>query len=212
MRIPKAVKVVNLFIITISFLLISSCEDVTNSNQSPQTFSIPAWDYSDSHYFLDTIYKQSYLDYYNNVSLSSHTDSLKIDDQNFEVWVQTDVTTTGYRKAGLHVDLPILPPGGQYSSEFRTVPDLQQGIRTFGIVRKLLTEEYRLNKYAGYISLKINVPENYFVGVAYKRPMTGEQFGTSSIDTNTGTADTLVLKMIKVQNLVPANLIAWELK
>ena len=72
-------------------------------------FDIKVWDYSDNHYFLDTLYKQSFLDFYNNVNISQLTDSLAVDDQTFEVWVQTDVSTTGYRRAGLHVDLPVLP-------------------------------------------------------------------------------------------------------
>ncbi|MDQ3019899.1 MAG: hypothetical protein M3R36_04910 [Bacteroidota bacterium] len=69
-----------------------------------------------------------------------------------------------------------------------------------------------LNKYAGYVSLKINLPDNYFAGVAYKRTNTGEQFGTISTGAGVNSTDTLVLKMIKVENLVPQNLLAWELK
>ncbi len=53
-----------------------------------QAYTIQVWDYSDNHYFLDTNYKQSFLDYYNNSILSTRTDSLQIDDLTFEVWVQ----------------------------------------------------------------------------------------------------------------------------
>jgi cell surface protein SprA len=69
-----------------------------------------------------------------------------------------------------------------------------------------------LNKYAGYVSLKINLPDNYFAGVAYRRPVTDEQFGTMSTDTNVTSTDTLILKMIKVANLIPQDLLAWEMK
>ncbi|MDQ3193383.1 MAG: hypothetical protein M3P82_00145, partial [Bacteroidota bacterium] len=142
-----------------------------------QTFDIRAWDYSDNHYFLDTIYKASFLDFFNNTNITQRTDSLGVDDQSFEVWVQTDVTTTGYRKAGLHVDLDPLPSGGRYLDTLKTVPTPQSGVRAFGIVRKLLPSEYSLNKYAGFISLKISLPDTYFAGIAYKRTKTGEQFG-----------------------------------
>ncbi len=31
-----------------------------------QNFELKVWDYSDNHYFLDTIYKASFLDFFNN--------------------------------------------------------------------------------------------------------------------------------------------------
>ncbi len=186
-------------------------KDYSGGSQE-QVFDIKVWDYSDNHYFLDTVYKRSFIDYYNNISISQRTDSLILNDQTCEVWVQTDVSTTGYRKAGLHIDLPALPSSGKYEDSLKSVPTIQQGIRTYGIVRKLSQSEFSVNKYAGYISLKINIPENFFVGVAYNRIKTGEQFGTISTDSGASSQDTLVLKMVKVQNLLPINTQAWDLK
>ncbi len=186
-------------------------KDYSGGSQE-QVFDIKVWDYSDNHYFLDTVYKRSFIDYYNNISISQRTDSLILNDQTCEVWVQTDVSTTGYRKAGLHIDLPALPSSGKYEDSLKSVPTIQQGIRTYGIVRKLSQSEFSVNKYAGYISLKINIPENFFVGVAYNRIQTGEQFGTISTDSGASSQDTLVLKMVKVQNLLPSNTQAWDLK
>ena len=177
-----------------------------------QAYTLQVWDYSDNHYFLDTIYKQSFLDYYNNAVLSPRTDSLQIDDLTFEVWVQADVTFSGYRRAGLHVDLERLPSSGRYDDTLKSVPTPLQGTRAYGIVRKLAQSEYTLNKYAGFVSLKISLPENYFVGIAYRRTVTGEQYGTISTDSGAFADDTLVLKMIKVENLTPANTLAWEHK
>jgi hypothetical protein len=177
-----------------------------------QPYTIQVWDYSDNHYFLDTTYKQSFVDYFNNSILSSRTDSLQIDDLTFEVWVQADVTFSGYREAGLHVDLEKLPQSGKYNDSLKVVPTPIQGLRSYGIVRKLANTEYTLNKYAGFVSLKISLPENYFVGVAYRRTVTGEQYGTISSDSGANGNDTLVLKMIKVDNLTPANTLAWEHK
>lgn len=212
MKTIKEVGLINLSLILISVIYISACDDVTNSVDIRDAYEIKAWDYSDNHYFLDTIYKQSFLDYYNNNFISSHTDSFYVDDQSFEVWVQTDVTVSNYRRAALHINLPSIPVSGKYNDSFKVVSNPQQGISAFGLVRKLQTSEYTIHKYAGYVSLIINLPENYFAGVAYKRPLTGEEFGSISTDTNAYPTDTLVLKMIKVQNLVPQNLSAWELK
>ncbi len=53
-----------IFVISVLFsTLFYSCNDssITNgvSGQN-NSFSIPVWDYSESHYFLDTIYKTSF--------------------------------------------------------------------------------------------------------------------------------------------------------
>lgn len=176
-----------------------------------QDFTLKVYDYSDNHYFLDTIYKTSFLDFFNSTNISQSTNQLSVDEQSFEVWVQTDVTTTGYRRAGMHVDLGPVPPSGKYNDSLKN-PTTIQGTSIFGLVRKLSTSEYTLNKYAGFVTLKISLPDNYFAGVAYKRTNTGEQFGTISTDTNVKSTDTLVLKMFKVQTLIPDNTLAWELK
>ncbi len=177
-----------------------------------QEYTLKVWDYSDNHYLLDTLYKQSFLNYYNSTTITSQTDSLSVDDQSFEIWVQTDLTNPDYRFAGLHVNLPRLPATGKYPDSLKVVPNPVQGLNAYAIVRKLAQSEYTLNKYAGYVSLKISLPENYVAGVAYKRTKTGEQFGTISTDAGSNPNDTLVLKEIKVENLVPSNTVAWELK
>jgi cell surface protein SprA len=212
MKTIKAVDLIKLFFAVISLIFFSSCsEDMTNTVDSWDAYELKVWDYSDNHYFLDTVYKASFVDYFNNTNFSQQTANLAVDDQSFEVWVQTDITTVGYRKAGMHVDLSGMPVNG-YDDSLKTVPTQEQGIRAFVIVRKLSLSEYEFNKYAGYVSLKINLPDNYFAGVAYKIMNTGKQYGTLSTDTNMYPADTLVLKMVKVQNLIPQNTLAWELK
>jgi Motility related/secretion protein len=177
-----------------------------------QFFSLKVWDYSDSHYFLDTVYKQSFLNYYNNVTLDSLSNQLTVDDQSFEVWVQTDNSNRDYRRAYLYTDLGPLPASGKYPDSLKQITQFTQGLSAYGLVRKLPTSEYTINKYAGFVSLKVSLPENYFVGIAYKRTRTGTQYGTISTAQGINSTDTLVLKMIKVGNLVPQDTLAWELK
>lgn len=178
---------------------------------SEQTFEIKAYDYSDNNYFLDTAYRSSFIDFYNNPTISLHTDSLVVDEQSLEVWVQTEATTTTKRRAGLHVDLYPLPLGG-YNDSLRRVDHPDQGLRTSGFVRKLDKSEYTVNTLAGFITLKTSLPDTYFAGVAYKRTKTLEQFGTISTDTSVHAQDTLVLKMVKVNTLIPSYTLAWEHK
>ncbi|MFZ1323035.1 MAG: hypothetical protein WAT71_15865 [Ignavibacteria bacterium] len=208
----KSVKQFLLFFTLIPLFFISACSDnINNNNEDLQGYDIDVWDYSDNHYFLDTIYRSSFIDYFDDQNLSQQTINLSVDDQNFEVWVQTDYSVQNYRRAGLHIELPQIPTVGNYPDSLKTVPNPVQGISNFGIVRKLEPGEYVLNKYAGYVSLKTNLPDNYFAGVAYKRIVTGEKIGTMSTDSITS-EDTLILKMIKVQNLIPSNTIAWNMK
>lgn len=75
---------------------------MTNTVDNRDAYELKVWDYSDNHYFLDTVYKASFVDYYNNINISQQTVNLAVDEQSFEIWVQTDVTTIGYRKAGIH--------------------------------------------------------------------------------------------------------------
>lgn len=175
-------------------------------------YDINLWDYADNHFFLDTVYKTSFVDFYTTGStISQRTDSLAVDEQSFEVWVQTDQQTENYRRAAMYVDLGPIPSSGQYNDTLKSLRFNQQGVNASGIVRKLEESEYELHRLAGFVSLNVSLPDNYFVGVAYKRTKTREQFGTISTD-SINAEDTLVLKMVKPENLVPANTLAWEHK
>ncbi|MCX7834151.1 MAG: cell surface protein SprA [Ignavibacteria bacterium] len=186
-------------------------KDFTGGSQS-QEFQINVFDYSDNHYFLDTIYKSSFLDYYNNTTgvISPKTDSNQVlaGDNSFEVWVQTDITDSRKRYA---VAITMLPEATTVNYDTLINTNEIQGIRFFGVFRKLEQNEYYINPYAGFISLKVNIPENFVVAVTY-RTKKGEKFGRSSKD-KPQNSDTLVLKMVKCRNLNPeATPLAWELK
>lgn len=209
----KSVKRFLLFFTVIPVLLISACSDsINNNNEDLQGYDLNVWDYSDDHYFLDTIYRSSFEDFFDGLNINLQTESLRINDYNFEVWVQTDYSTENYRRAALYIDLPPMQTVGYYPDSLKFVQNPVHGISNFGIVRKLEPGEFVLNNIAGYISFNIDIPDNYFVGVAYSRSNTREKIGTSSADTNILAHDTLVLKMIKVQNLIPSNTIAWNTK
>ncbi|MCB0725433.1 MAG: cell surface protein SprA [Ignavibacteriae bacterium] len=178
-----------------------------------QDFQIPAWDYSDNHFLFDTLYKKSFLDYFNTSTgvISSYTDSNTIVTQPetvLEVWVQTDNTWSNKRIAVAHTMLYEQPTGGY--SDTLTTPGTVLGLKFSGYFRKLEPSEYYINPYAGFISLKINVPENYHIGVAYSTQY--KKYGTTSTDRPNYT-DTLILKMIKVKDQSPDQTpLAWELK
>lgn len=177
-----------------------------------QAINIKAYEYSDLHYFLDTIYKSSFLDYYNTTSgiITSQTDQWRVlsdDIASFEVWVQTDVTTIDKRFAVAHTML-YEKPAGNYSDTLKR-PQQVDGMVFAGNFKKLSPSDYYINPVAGFISLITGVPDNFAVAVTYKTN-NGKLYGTPS--SSSIATDTLVLKMIKAPNLSPSTPLAWELK
>lgn len=187
-------------------------ERTFSGGTSQQDFQINIYDYSDNHYFFDTIYKASFLDYYNNTSgiLQQETMNNQIleTDPSFQVWVQTLVTDGRKRSA---VAITMLPEATTVPYDSLISTEEIAGIRFFGQFRKLEPNEYTINSLAGFISLNINLPENFAVGVTYVTK-DGDRYGRNSIE-KPNFDDTLVLKMIKCNNQNPdAAPLAWELK
>lgn len=187
-------------------------ERTFSGGTSQQDFQINIYDYSDNHYFFDTIYKSSFLDYYNNTTgiLQQETMNNQIleTDPSFQVWVQTLVTDGRKRSA---VAITMLPEATTLSYDSLISTEEITGIRFFGQFRKLEPNEYTINSLAGFISLNINLPENFAVGVTYVTKK-GDKYGRNSIE-KPNFDDTLVLKMIKCNNQNPdAAPLAWELK
>jgi hypothetical protein len=180
-----------------------------------QNFQINIFDYSDSHYFIDTLYKRLFEIVYNDVSggtaYSNDTNMINLNNNNFEVWMQCTATESQKRFAVGKVMLGPRPSNGYDTSI--TNPGSVLGEKFSGYFRKLAENEYRVDQYAGFVSLKLSVPENYYVGVTYKTGTTPIRsvFGKGSFDS--GSQDTLLLKLIKVDNTDPTTTpVAWELK
>lgn len=70
----NAIKIVLVLasIVVISITL-TSCENTATNNYIPaptDNFTLYAWDYSDSYYFVDTLYRRSFLEYYRDTITS----------------------------------------------------------------------------------------------------------------------------------------------
>lgn len=184
-----------------------------------QNFQINVWDYSDSHYFIDTIYKQSFLAVYNDsTGIFDQTildKKIKTDMPSFQVWVQCDNTVPLKKFAAAYLylkDTLTLAPGGGTGYPKADYPRNSQRTDTCfsGFFRELSPSEYAVDPVAGFISLKISVPENWAVGVTYET-YKGKRYGYGKYDVSSN--DTMVLKMIKCANQSPdATPRAWELK
>jgi hypothetical protein len=209
MKTIKCVLVLVSFI-AISFTL-SSCENsvITNPGNYSANFILAAWEYSDYHYFVDTLYKRSFTEFYND-SITNYVQQNTIDTSNnvIEVWVQCPATYVVKRFCVGKVMLGARPSQGYDTSI--TKPETIIGDKFSGYFRKLDKSEYYVNPKAGFIGLIELIPDDYYIGVVYK-DLSNNYFGKGSYES--GTTDTLILKLIKVDSPSPENTpVAWNLK
>ncbi|MCX6158167.1 MAG: hypothetical protein NTY74_09355 [Ignavibacteriae bacterium] len=191
-------KIVLLFVsFAVLSVLLSSCESTTVSNPSnpADNFQINVWDYSENHYFVDTLYKRCFNEYYND-SITSYTleNSINLNNNYFEVWVQCNTTNMYRRFCAGKVMLGARPQQGYDTSI--TNPRSIIDNKFAGYFYKLDNSQYYVNPNAGFIGLKINIPVEFHVGVVYRTNSTSNNiFGKGSFESSFG--DTLILKLVK---------------
>ncbi|RPI19062.1 MAG: cell surface protein SprA [Ignavibacteriae bacterium] len=195
----------------------SEKKEVNITGGSSETdFIIAANEYSDNHYFLDTLYRAAYEEYYRLGQVTTPAlRNLKVA-PDIEVWVQTTPNNQLKRKAVGWVNLEPKPLNGAYPPQYySTDTSIVQGVKWSGYFVKLNPGDYTLHPDAGYISLNINLQnQEDAVGVVYKHEYPDSlnqvvQYGTYS---NQAAQDSLIIKLVKFPNLMPTDEIAWKLK
>lgn len=187
-------------------------KDYTGGAQQ-QDFQLNIYDYSDSHYFVDTLYKTSFTAVYNDsigsLPLTVTNNKILTDLSTFQVWVQCDNTVSLKKKAVAWIMLPEKPADGYDSATYKRTDD-STDTRFYGYFRELSSTEYSVDPYAGFVSLKISVPENYCVAVTYETAE-GKKYGKGKNEVVGN--EMMILKMIKTNNLDPVTTPrAWNLK
>ncbi len=205
--------IVMLAVIAMISITLISCEDCAVNNNTPippDNFLLTVWDYSETHYFVDTLYRRSFMEYYSDTMTTYLISNSIIESptQPLEVWVQCDVTNADKRFCVGKVMLGERPPQGYDTSV--TNPEIITGEKFAGYFRRLVPSEFYHNNLAGFIGLNISIPENYHVGVVYQN-YSNQMFGKGFIESLP--ADTIILKLVKVDlqspDLTP---LAWKLK
>jgi cell surface protein SprA len=178
-----------------------------------QTFELRAYDYSTTHFFLDTVYRAWFSQYYGSKNFIPVVNAaLHVTD--IEVWVTSqDQTDPNQRYAVAYITLEPRPSQG-YASELRTAEADPGNIEVGPFVKLRRDEQYTLHSETGYITLNTNVQTNQAIAVAYKiqgngpgQELTYGDFTNVVRDTSTK----LVLKLVKPSNLIPQNTKAWSL-
>jgi len=102
-----------------------------------------------------------------------------------------------------------MPSGGYDSATYKKTND-STDTHFYGYFKELSSSEYYINPLAGFIGLKIDIPENYCIGVTYQTA-SGKKFGMGKNDVTTN--GMMILKMIRCNNIDPTTTPrAWELK
>jgi hypothetical protein len=206
-------KVLAGFVLLVIFF--SGCNESTIFNETtPENISIPAWDYSDNYYFIDTVYKNSFLAVMNDstgiLPQNVLNKKIKWDIPSFQVWVQCENTVQLKRFAVAYMYLTDTLSAHGYDTAFYPRNKNATDTAFSGYFRELSTSEYYVNPIAGFIGLKISIPENYCMAVIYET-YEGKKYGLGKYDVAGN--DTLVLKMFKCSAQYPYIAPrAWELK
>jgi hypothetical protein len=193
-------------------LALSSCDNIVTNNNTPMppdNFTLNVWDYSESHYFVDTLYRRSFTEYYRDTITNYLVSNSIIEStQPLEVWVQCDAFTADKRFCVGKVMLGARPTQGYDTSV--TNPELIVGDKFTGYFRKLLPSEFYHNNLAGFIGLYISIPGNYHVGVVYQNN-SYQMFGKGYMESLP--TDTIILKLVKIDFSDPiVSPLAWKLK
>lgn len=180
---------------------------VTPTPQGYPIGPIVVWNYVSDHYFVDTLYRGTFENYYGADPPVLSPDIQVVDE---EVWVQK-FPPFGTRTGVAFITLPPRPPQG-YDPALRNLESIP-GERESAPFARLNREEYDVwgDGYVGVISLRVPTFENQVVGVAYRR-RDGTQFGEFAGDVP-DTSTVIVLKMLKPRflNLVgPVYRVAWN--
>lgn len=180
-------------------------------------------EYSTNHYFIDTIYA-SQLPEFNMFNKYFSKPVGEIVDPYVVVEIEVWKSTTNFlnpqrRKANAYYFLP--PKVGNNYDEFKSQADPtsssdpeKRGIT--GYFLKLEPgKDYIIHRETGFISFKTQIQDNEKIAVAYTiqgndptDPRDDIQYGEFAND-NPDT--TLILKLIKPENLTPADPIGWKL-
>ncbi len=184
---------------------------VTGGSQENQ-FELRAYQYSTSHYFLDTLYRSHFSDFY-NFFVPRIDPALQVVD--IEVWVtRLGQEDPNERDVAAFVDLGPRPPDG-YPASRRNVQESVPGQTEVGRFVKLGRDRYTLHPQTGYITLNTNVQNEQAIAVAYRTEngpgQSDDIYYGDFTNVVRDTSQRLVLKLIRPRNLIPQFKTAWNL-
>ncbi len=196
---------------------------------SKQYFSIRAYDYAKNHFFIDTVYKHIYKEYFKYstpVIPSAFTDpEIKkfippLDRPSFyrvkeiEVWETTNNVSdiiAGNSVAFADLEPKRLRQGESYDPSMQQVK-IQTGVVERGRFIRLDTMKYKFDYNLGTLTIQnMKLDRTYAVSYRTEGPTTApeDDLYHGTLTTATGLSDTLILKLIYRPNLQPGFKTIW---
>ena len=202
-----------------------------------EQFERHAYQYSTTHYFVDTVYRGVYEDYYNQPNHYPIVhENLYIKD--IEVWTTRTASASAIddpeeRDAIVLIDVEGRFPGDPYPAAWqdyfdpnKTIPPKSGFVETGKFKLLVKDQDYTYNPYTGIISLSQNLMDDQILAVSYRirgastDASTDIVYGVFVNDPNLPTGYTdedgnpipprLVLKLVKPKNLSPSFRPAWD--
>jgi cell surface protein SprA len=191
-------------------------EKSVSGGSSSQPFTLRAYNYSKNHYFVD----QAYADttqlnlFYNYYAKPTPGVNTNYSIYQIEVWKSINQVTTDPNEwmGNAYIDLPentsTLYTDGYRTSSITEVPgEVVRG----RFVKLTEGTDYTVHPETGFITFKTSIQDQDIIAVAYVRG-DGKVFGELSKNLDKTKQSSVVLKLVKPQNLQPQYKKAWNLQ
>ena len=190
---------------------------------SKMPFSLRAYDYARNHFFLDTVYKQIYNDYFkHSTPVLPNTPEANFNRiKEIEVWesAKSFVANNGLHSTAVCIaDLPPLQmkntsqPNQKYGPDIVSQPT-QTGVVERGNFVRLDSQHYTVDYNLGTLAIHNLRPDRTYA-VAYRTEGSDlenwDDWYHGTLTTASGQTDTLVLKLIYRQNMQPGFKSIWD--
>ncbi len=166
------------------------------------------YDYAQNHFFLDTVYKRFYDEYFESTPPAARPEMADYGIVDIEVYEQVkDASVPSQFPAIAYADLPATGPGGRYGAPLRQIPpNASSGEVQRGNFRKLNEgTDFTIDRQLGTLTIRLlQIDKAYAVAYRTKQAAYGE-FSNTRPDSST----TAVLKLVYVANMQPGFRSLW---
>ncbi len=184
-----------------------------------QYFQVRAYDYARNHFFLDTVYKSIYKEYfkYSTPVIPSNASKYRI--KEIEVWESTgnvqDGPYTSYALAHAELEGKRLQMGEDFPSWLRDAANVKSGYVEVGHFMRLDSTRYKFDPNLGTLTIyNLRTDRTYAAGYRTE----GDDQNTATDDIYNGNLstysaakkDTLILKLICSPNMQPGFNVLWS--
>jgi hypothetical protein len=217
----KGVVMKNTFFILLCIILLS-CSDNGSTEPDPlkviKTTTLHAYDFAPNFFFLDTVYKSIYINYYSNyLPVIPGTEIAKYNRiKEIELWMSVDDIKQGDNSA-FGIAFADLNPiktlmGEKYPASMKKEMVVDGKIER-GYFVKIDSTEYTIDLYLGIISIN-NLQPDRFYSISYR--IEGETTNSNddifygNFSSQTLETDTLIFKLIYRPNIQPGYSSLWQ--